>query len=110
MGLSRYDSDVLRRRVRARRKEVSLIYPYDHSMLRRWNRGELQVRIDVPGRRLPTGYCDGSDEDEAELRQITEDEGVEELPIDKRILKTGRQIWTVGSQPELDFEGDDDDD
>ena len=84
-----------------------MIRRYDHDMLRLWNRGDLQVQIDVPGRRLPMGYCDGTDEDEAELRSIAEAEGVEELPIQKRILKTGRQIWTVGAPP-VDESYDDD--
>ncbi|MEZ4316401.1 MAG: hypothetical protein R3F61_02805 [Myxococcota bacterium] len=84
-----------------------MIYPYDHEMLRKWNRGELQVQIDIPGRRLPMGYCDGTEEDEAELRNMAESEGVEDLPIQKRLLKTGRQIWTVGSPP-MDEEFDED--
>lgn len=84
-----------------------MIYPYDHEMLRKWNRGELQVQIDIPGRRLPMGYCDGTEEDEAELRNMAESEGVEDLPIQKRLLKTGRQIWTVGSPPmDEDFDED----
>ena len=65
----------------------------------RWNRGELRVQILTPGRTRPLGYCDGTEADEAELQSIAEAEGVEDLPIHKRILKTGRQIWTVGHEP-----------
>lgn len=85
-----------------------MIHHYNHEHLSRWNRGEHQVRIDVPGRRLPMGYCDGTEEDEAELRAIAEAEGVEDLPITKKLLKTGRQIWTVGGPPQVDeFDPDD---
>lgn len=85
-----------------------MIHRYSHDHLRRWNNGEHQVRIDVPGRQLPMGYCDGSDDDEQELRHIAEAEGLEGLSIQKRLLKTGRQIWTVGGPPEVEFVDDDD--
>ncbi len=85
-----------------------MIHKYSTETLNRWNRGELQVQLDIPGRRLPMGYCDGSEEDEAELRAMAEEEGVEDLPIRRKILKTGRQIWTVGNAPELDWDPDDD--
>jgi hypothetical protein len=85
-----------------------LIHHYNHDHLRRWNRGEHQVRIEIPGRNLPMGYCDGTDDDEAELRAIAEEEGLDDLPIHKRVLKTGRAIWTVGNPPQLDEAEDDD--
>lgn len=84
-----------------------MIHRYNLAQLQRWNRGEHQVRIDVPGSPRPMGYCDGTDEDEAELRSIAEAEGVEDLPIHKRLLKTGRQIWTVGNPPEEVYEDED---
>ena len=77
-----------------------MIRMYDTATMNQWNRGELRVRLDLPGRRLPMGYCDGTDEDEAELRAMAEDEGVEHLRIDKKLLKTGREIWTLGDPPE----------
>jgi len=46
------------------------------------------------------GYCDGTEEDEAELRAMAESEEVDDLPIHKKYLKTGREIWTVGNPPE----------
>ncbi|MCO4748397.1 MAG: hypothetical protein KC912_26650 [Proteobacteria bacterium] len=84
-----------------------MIYFYDHTNLNRWNRGELQVRIDIPGKRLPLGYCDGTEEDEAELHDIAQNEDVENLPIAKKLLKTGRQIWTVGHPPVYEEEDED---
>lgn len=81
---------------------------YNHSELRRWNNGEHQVQLDIPGRAVPMGYCDGTDEDEAELRNLAEEEGVDNLPIEKRLLKTGRQIWTLGLGQSDDDDDDDD--
>lgn len=41
------------------------------------------------------GYCDGSDEDVAELAEIAEAEGADEMRIEKKFLKSGREIWTL---------------
>lgn len=86
-----------------------MIHKYSHDHMRKWNKGEYQVRIDTPNSNRPMGYCDGTAEDEAELHRIAESEGVEQLPIQKRILKTGRQIWLVGGPPEVEFYDEDDD-
>lgn len=83
-----------------------MIHWYDNNSLLRWNRGELKVQLNAPGRTRPIGYCDGTDEDEDELRTLAESEDVENLPITKRILKTGREIWTVGSVPDTPYEPD----
>jgi hypothetical protein len=84
-----------------------MIHRYNAKTQQRWNRGELQVQLNTPGSTRPMGYCDGTDEDEAELRAIAESEDVENLPIAKRILKTGREIWTVGAPPNpADLEDD----
>jgi hypothetical protein len=78
-----------------------MIYPYNNANLSKWTRSEIQVQLDIPGRRLPMGWCDGTDEDEAQLRNMAEEEGLEgELKIRKRILKTGRQIWSLGEARE----------
>ena len=84
-----------------------MIYLYSPENERLWNRGEHKVMLKSPGQTRPLGYCDGTDEDEQELRDIAESEDVEDLPIDKRVLKTGRQIWTVGSIPSQDFDDSD---
>ena len=47
--------------------------------------------------RRPIGFCDGSAEDLAELERIAEAEGADEMVITKKRLKTGREIWTLGS-------------
>lgn len=76
-----------------------MIHRFSMETQARWQRGEFKVQLDAPGRDRPLGYCDGTPEDEAEMRAIAEEEGVEELPIRRKILKTGREIWTVGAPP-----------
>ncbi len=72
-----------------------MIHRYDLRAQRRWDRGELQVEVRVPGHDRPIAYCDGTDEDIEELRAIAEEEGTELAEIHRSILKTGREIWTV---------------
>ncbi len=76
-----------------------MIYPYNNATQTQWGRGDLQVQMNRNGQSGPVGYCDGTDEDEAEIRSQAEAEGVEDLPIVKKTLKTGRQIWTIGHPP-----------
>lgn len=72
-----------------------MIRRYSDDGLRRWNRGEYQVQLMIPRRERPLGWCDGTPEDEAELRAEAEGEGEAAVEIERRILKTGRQIWTL---------------
>ncbi|RZO59845.1 MAG: hypothetical protein EVA89_14395 [Sandaracinaceae bacterium] len=72
-----------------------MIYPYDNETQTRWDRGELQVQILVPGNAKPIGFCDGSDADLAEIQARAEEEGAGEVRVEQKSLKTGRQIWTV---------------
>ncbi len=76
-----------------------MIHPYDNQSLARWDRGDLKVMVVVPTSDRPIAYCDGTEEDEAELRAIAEAEGTELPPIKRKVLKTGREIWTVGDAP-----------
>jgi hypothetical protein len=73
-----------------------MIHPYDNKTQTQWDRGEFKVQLMVPNNARPMGFCDGSDEDIAELRTLSEAEGAEEMSIHKRVLKTGREIWTLG--------------
>jgi hypothetical protein len=75
-----------------------MIHPYDNSTQKRWDRGELKVQLNQPDNPRPIGYCDGSPEDVNELLSIAEAEGVYDAKIDRKILKTGREIWTLGGQ------------
>ena len=83
---------------RTRSKEYinPLIHPYDNSTQTRWDSGEFKVQLSQPNNPRPIGFCDGSTEDVAELHFIAEAEGVDEVKIHKKILKTGREIWTLG--------------
>jgi hypothetical protein len=73
-----------------------MIYPYDNATQTRWDRGELQVQLLVAGNPRPIGFCDGTDADVAELRTMAETEGAESATITKKLLKSGREIWTLG--------------
>jgi len=73
-----------------------MIHPYDNSTQTRWDRGEFKVQLMLPNSTRPMGFCDGSDADIAELSAIAEAEGADQVAIHKRVLKTGREIWTLG--------------
>ena len=73
-----------------------MIYPYDNATQTRWDHGELQVQLLVAGNPRPIGFCDGTAADVAELRAMAEAEGAESAEIAKKVLKTGREIWTLG--------------
>lgn len=73
-----------------------MIYKYDNESQTKWDRGEYQVRLLIPTQAAPIGFCDGTDEDIAELRGIAESEGAESFAIQRKALKTGREIWTLG--------------
>lgn len=73
-----------------------MIHPYSNETQTRWDKGEFKVQLIVSGNNRPMGFCDGSSEDLAELASIAELEGAGEMQIGKKLLKTGREIWTLG--------------
>jgi hypothetical protein len=73
-----------------------MIHLYSNDTQTRWDHGEFQVQLLPAGGTRPIGFCDGSDEDLAELCGIAEAEGADEMVITKKRLKTGREIWTLG--------------
>jgi hypothetical protein len=75
-----------------------MIHPYDNGTQTQWDHGELKVQLMSPNNTRPMGFCDGSEADIAELRALSEAEGAEEMSIHKRVLKTGREIWTLGGR------------
>ena len=75
-----------------------MIHPYDNKTQTKWDHGEFKVQLMAPNNTRPMGFCDGSEADIAELRALSEAEGSEEMSIHKRVLKTGREIWTLGSR------------
>ncbi len=74
-----------------------MIHAYSNETATRWDRGEFRVQLLLPNNTRPMGYCDGSAEDVAELTAMSEAEGAGELRIQKKHLKTGREIWTLTS-------------
>jgi hypothetical protein len=73
-----------------------MIHPYDNDTQTRWNRGEFKVQLSMKGNGRPLGYCEGTEEDVAALSAIAEAEGAEQVRIHKQVLKSGREVWTVG--------------
>jgi hypothetical protein len=73
-----------------------MIYRYDNATQSRWDRGEFKVQLSLPNNPRPMGFCDGTPEDVAELRLIAEAEGASDVRIQKKQLKSGREVWTLG--------------
>ena len=73
-----------------------MIHLYSNETQTRWDKGDFKVQLLVLGNSRPMGFCDGSPEDLAELASIAESEGAGEMQIGKKLLKTGREIWTLG--------------
>ncbi len=65
-----------------------------------WDRGAFKVMIMAEASDRPIGFCDGSAADEAEIQESAEQEGAE-IAIDKKLLKTGREVWTVRTLSEI---------
>jgi hypothetical protein len=72
-----------------------MIHPYSNDTQTRWDRGDFQVQLNQVGNPRPMGFCDGSPADLAELQEMAESEGAEEMRIEKKVLKSGREIWTL---------------
>ncbi len=73
-----------------------MIHRYSNETQTRWDKGDFKVQLLVPGNSRPMGFCDGTREDLEELASIAESEGAGEMQIRKKLLKTGREIWTLG--------------
>ena len=73
-----------------------MIYPYSNETQTRWDHGELKVQLLQPNNTRPLGFCDGTTADLDELRAIAEAEGAEEFAVNRKVLKSGREIWTLG--------------
>ena len=73
-----------------------MIYPFDNETQTRWDHGEFKVQLNLANNPRPIGFCDGTDADMAELRERGESEGADEVRVQKKVLKTGREIWTLG--------------
>lgn len=66
----------------------------------RWDRGDFKVMIMAESSDRPIGFCGGTEADEAEVHEIASLEGTE-IAIDKKLLKTGREVWTIRSVAQI---------
>ena len=73
-----------------------MIYPYNNETQTRWDKGEFKVQLVLPENTRPMGFCDGTAADVAELKAIAEAESGS-MAVEKKVLKTGREIWTLRS-------------
>ena len=72
-----------------------MIYLHSNETQTRWDRGVYKVQLSSPDSSRPIGFCDGTEDDVSELRSLAEAESADELWIEKKILKSGREIWTL---------------
>ena len=72
-----------------------MIHHYSNETQTRWDRGDFRVQLLQANNPRPFGFCDGTAEDLAELQEIADSEGADSLEIVKKVLKTGREIWTL---------------
>lgn len=82
-----------------------MIYPYSNETQTRWDRGGYRVQLNVPNSARPIGFCDGTEQDRSELQARAEDEGADGFWIEKKTLKSGREIWTMHSDAQSDPDG-----
>ena len=75
-----------------------MIHPYSNETQTRWDRGDFKVQLVQANHPRPFGFCEGSSEDQAELQDMADSEGAESLEIVKKVLKTGREIWTISGR------------
>jgi len=73
----------------------AVIYPYSNETQTRWDHGDFKVQLNQFGNTRPMGFCDGSVADVTELQEIADSEGADEMRIEKKPLKSGREIWIL---------------
>ena len=76
----------------------AMIHTYSNETQTRWDRGEFKVQLVQSNNPRPIGFCDGTGADADELRAIAEAEGADEFLLQKKTLKSGREIWTIGGE------------
>ena len=72
-----------------------MIHQYSNETQTRWDRGDFKVQLVQANNPRPFGFCEGTPEDLAELQEMADSEGADSLEIVKKVLKTGREIWTL---------------
>jgi len=71
-----------------------MIISHNNTSQTQWDRGEFKVMIQSAQSSKPMGFCDGSEEDEQEILTMAEGEGAD-VEIEKKALKSGREVWTI---------------
>ncbi len=72
-----------------------MIHPHSNETQTRWEHGDFKVQLNQVNNPRPMGFCDGTAADLAELEEIAVSEGADEMRIEKKTLKSGREIWTL---------------
>ena len=75
-----------------------MIYPYSNETQTRFDHGEFKVQLNQQNNPRPIGFCDGTPEDIAELHEIAESEGAENVEIHQKLHKIGTEILTLSEQ------------
>ena len=83
-----------------------MIYPYSNETQTRWDHGDFKVQLNQPNNSRPIGFCDGTAADLAELREMADSEGADEVHIETKVLKSGRECWTLFNGAEVAAEID----
>ncbi len=71
-----------------------MIHEHNNQTQTRWDKGKFKVMLTTPQSSNPLGFCDGEEADEVEIHSRAEKEGAE-VVIDKKYLKSGREIWNI---------------
>ena len=71
------------------------IYPQNNENDTKWGKGGFGAMIRSMHSDKALAYCDGSSADEQTLLMQAEQEGMGGAQIQRKHLKTGREIWTV---------------
>ena len=66
----------------------------------KWDRGGYGVMIKSPMMDQPIGFCDGTEADREAIIAMAAEEGAQ-VEIEVKLLKTGREVWTVRPVAEL---------
>ena len=71
------------------------IHEHNNVTQTKWDKGGFKAMIKAPNNERPVGFCDGTPADESALVEMAELEGMTGVRIQRKNLKTGREIWTV---------------
>ena len=73
-----------------------MIHPYNDETQTLWDRGVLAVQLVHASEPRTIGFCDGTAADAAEFRRIARARDGDRLVLVRRVLESGREVWTLG--------------